>query len=182
MTPWYIATETFGPTRGDAWTDYIAWSGLTQLEELVTLDSMLCPSALPEIGDDHWPHVIVVGERGFGTPVFLDLSILLEAVAEVPDRRILRVAREPDADPEPDPAWPAFEFLGYDLVDYAGTASPLSNCGGFPDVFANDELSPLGLLTSRARAFAIRDDLRRLHPENPHADCRVWAISRLVER
>ncbi len=181
MTTGYIATETFGPSQGESWTDYIAWSGLTQLEELVSLDSMLCPSVLPEILDDHWSHIILVVERDYGKPLFLDLPTLLEAVGEIPDRRILRVAFEPAADPEPDPTGPAFEFLGYDLIDYAMTASPLSNCGGFPDVFANHELSPLGLLTSRARAFAIRDDLRRLHPEEPHADCHVWAISRLIE-
>ena len=40
---WYIATEQFGPSRGAAWHAYIAWSGLAQLTEVVTLDQVLCP-------------------------------------------------------------------------------------------------------------------------------------------
>jgi hypothetical protein len=70
-----------------------------------------------------------------------------------------------------------FEFLGYDLVD-VGDASALTNCGGFPEVFANRELSSKGLLTSHARAIEVQGRLRTMYPDEPHADCHVWAVLR----
>jgi hypothetical protein len=73
-----------------------------------------------------------------------------------------------------------FQFLGYDLVDVEDTASALTNCGGFPDVFANSELSRFGLLPELARAVEVQRLLRSLHPEEHHANCHVWAIFRAV--
>ncbi len=40
MIPWFIATEQFTPECGKRWDDYIRWSGLTQLEEVVSLDGI----------------------------------------------------------------------------------------------------------------------------------------------
>jgi hypothetical protein len=75
-----------------------------------------------------------------------------------------------------------FQFLGYDLVE-TGSAdtSALSNCGGYPDVFSNSELSELGLLTTFDRAREVQKTLRASHPEEPHANCDLWAIFRVVE-
>jgi hypothetical protein len=72
----------------------------------------------------------------------------------------------------------AFEFLGYDVVDVHGEVSALTNCGGFPDVFSNSELSRKGLLTSFSRAREVQAELRRRYPDEPHADCHLWAIFR----
>jgi len=82
---------------------------------------------------------------------------------------------QPDA-----PAFADFRFLGYDLVDRESSISALTNCGGFPDAFANSELSNAGLLTDLRRAVEVQRTLRALHPEERHADCHVWAIFRLV--
>jgi hypothetical protein len=71
-------------------------------------------------------------------------------------------------------------LLGYDLVDVEGGASALTNCGGYPDVFADRELSPKGLLTSHGRALQVQAELRTKHPGEHHADCHVWAISKAV--
>jgi hypothetical protein len=58
VQPWFIATEPFGPWSGDAWSSYVAWSGLSQLRELVSLDETLCPTALPDIAERYWPHIV----------------------------------------------------------------------------------------------------------------------------
>ena len=43
MTFWYTAKNIFSPINdGTSWEKYIEWSKLTQLEELVSLDTMLC--------------------------------------------------------------------------------------------------------------------------------------------
>jgi hypothetical protein len=74
-----------------------------------------------------------------------------------------------------------FRFLGYDLVDVQDTSSALTNCGGFPDVFANSELSSAGLLPEVERALEVQAKLRSVYPSERHADCHVWAIFRAIE-
>lgn len=179
MQPWYIATETFTPRRGEAWTKYIAWSGLTQLVEVVSLDSMLCPTLLPEIKKDYWTHIV---NEDYMLNFFVDLEFLLDEVADITERNLLCVFRNPPGEPSMPVGPVSFEFVGYDLVDVAGSASALTNCGGFPDVFDSSELSSKGLLRSHARALQVQADLRTRHPQEQHADCHVWAVLRAVAR
>src|SRR5262249_8959065 len=174
MQPWFIATECFTAQGGEAWEKYIAWSGLRHLDEVVSLDPMLCPTLLPEIKAEYWPYIV---NEDFMLTFFVDLEFLRKQLADIRERNLLCVYRNP---PRPAPPYKGFEFLGYDLVDVQGSASALTNCGGFPDVFANSELSSKGLLTSHDRAFQVQADLRAKHPEEHHADCHVWAISRVV--
>ena len=172
MTPWYIALKPFGPADGEAWTDYVAWSGLTQLEELVSLDG-LCERLLPDVEPDHWGHIV---EEDFTLDVFTDLAFLEAKIAGLGPRNLLAVYRNPPPDP-PAPS-DRFDFLGYDVVDAMGAVSALSNCGGFELAFSNAELNRFGLVDRRERAVEIQAALRRRYPGEHHADCHVWAIFR----
>jgi hypothetical protein len=181
MTPWFIATEPFTPDSGESWNKYVAWSGLTQLDEVVSLDGILCPTVLPEIHEDYWPHIV---QEDFMPHFFLDFDFLVRKVAAIPKKNVLCVFRNPERHPIAPPVasfeFPAatFEFLGYDLVDVAGDVSALTNCGGFPDVFANSDLSCYGLLPEFGRAAEVQKLLRARHPEERHANCHLWAIFR----
>lgn len=177
MLPWYIATEPFTSRDGDAWTRYIAWSSLTQLDEVVSLDPMLCPTLLPDIKKEYWPHIV---NEDFMLRFFIDLEFLLTQLPSVSERNLLCVYRNPARLPSPPPGPVEFEFVGYDLVDVEGSASALTNCGGFPDAFDNGELSSKGLLTSHARACEVQSELRVRHPEEHHANCHVWALFRAI--
>src|SRR5262249_15426600 len=107
-------------------------------------------------------------------------DFLLGLVSDVGERNFLCVFRNPSSQPAL-PAGPLnFELLGYDLVDIQASASALTNCGGFPEVFENSERSSKGLLASCTRALEVQSELRRKYPEEPHADCHVWAILRSV--
>ena len=174
MQPWFIATQRLTSRDGVAWEKYVAWSGLKHLDEVVSLDPMLCPTLLPDIKDEYWPHIV---NEDFMLNFFVDLEFLLNRISGVRERNLLCVYRNPESPP---PLYKNFEFLGYDLVDVHGSASALTNCGGFPDVFGNSELSSKGLLTSHGRAFQVQADLRAKHPEEHHANCHAWAISRAV--
>jgi hypothetical protein len=177
MQHWFIATERFSPADGDRWSKYIAWSALHQLDEVVSLDPILCPSLLPTIKPDYWPHIV---NEDFMLSFFVDLEFMLGQIGEG-ERNLLCVYRNPPSVP-PRPGGPLdFEFLGYDLVDVHAGASALTNCGGFPDVFDNRELSFKGLLTSHARASEVQSELRAKHPGEHHANCHRWAIFRAVE-
>jgi hypothetical protein len=175
MQPWYIATETFTPRNGESWTKYVSWSGLTQLDEVVSLDPMLCPTLLPEIKPEYWPHIV---NEDFMLAFFVDLEFLLDQIAGIEERNLLCVYRNPPSGLALPAGAMNFEFMGYDLVDVQASASALTNCGGFQDVFDNGELSSKGLLVSHARAFQVQSALRARHPEEHHANCHVWAIFR----
>jgi hypothetical protein len=178
MGPWFIATERFGPQNKEAWAKFIAWSTLNQLEEVVSLDSLLNPTVLKEMKDKYWSRV-PDESRMFG--LFNDLAFLRKEISGIENTNLLCVYLNPAEPPQPPQKPLQFELLGYDLVEVEGSSSALTNCGGFPDVFANNELSPKGLLTSLRRAQEVQAQLRALHPEEHHADCDVWAIARAVE-
>jgi hypothetical protein len=58
---------------------------------------------------------------------------------------------------------------------FAGTTfSAPTNCGGFPDVFANPELSPAGLLPDSAQAVEVQlplDPSRREESRRSRQEC-----------
>jgi hypothetical protein len=173
MKPWFIATEPFGPNDGKKWRKYIAWSGLTQLVELLSLDPSLCQPILGDVKEEYWPYIV---NEDFMLAFFLDANFLRQQVANIPHKNLLCVFRNPSEPPIPPDG--IFEFAGYDLVDVQHSASALTNCGGFPDVFSNSELSTIGLLPDFNRAIEVQKLLLEKHPEEPHAQCYVWAIFR----
>jgi hypothetical protein len=179
MSPWFIATQTFNSQSGETWARYIAWSRLTQLSEVVSLDPMLCPPVLADIEDEYWPQIV---NEDYLLHFFVDLEYLLRQLPGSKDCNLLCVHRNPTSPPSLREQALRFEFLGYDLVDMEGGASALTNCGGFPDVFDGSELSQHGLLTSLDRALEVQSELRKKHTNEPHANCNVWAISRAVGR
>ncbi|MBW9065696.1 hypothetical protein JNB71_20535 [Rhizobium herbae] len=175
-TALYIAVERFDPSKGSQWRDYIVWSGLTQLDEVVSLDGMLCPVILKETKASYWNHI--VNEDGM-LNFFTDLDFLKQQLGSQANLNILAVLRNPSEEAVLQGLGDRFRFLGYDLLDQDQGVSALTNCGGFPDVFANAELSTKGLLQSHGRAREVQCGLKERYPQEYHADCNIWAIFRL---
>lgn len=172
--PWFIAVERFGRANGAAWARYVEWSKLDQVEDLVSLDNMLCPSVLKDIRDNRWAHIV---NEDFHLHFFTDLEFLRRELAaeNAEGARLLCVFRNPDKRPSLSAELSSFSFLGFDLIEAESGISALSNCGGWPEL-DNRELSKWGLLTDHARALDLQVILRRNHPEEPHANCDLWAI------
>src|SRR5947209_14584085 len=100
MIPGFIATQPFTPEDGDRWLDYLRWSGLMQLQEVVSLDGMLCPTLLPEIKDEYWPYIV---QEDFMLNYFLDFDYLIAQVAVIEKKNILCVFRNPVGRPQAPP-------------------------------------------------------------------------------
>jgi hypothetical protein len=148
-------------------------SRLTQLREVVTLDAILCPPIVDEILPQDWPHIV---NEDFMLTYFTDLDYLLRRIGTERDRNLLCLYRNPEAHPSPSDS--RFGFEGYDVVDVQGGISALTNCGGFPLAFVNEELNSVGLLPTRERATQVRTALLTNYPVEPHAHCDAWAIFR----
>lgn len=173
--PYFIAVEKFGPDSGQAWSEYIAWSGLTHLSEVVSLDILLCAPVIDELTAEDWNYNV---QEDYLTEYFRDLDYLLRRVNTVDRINILAVLLNPVADARHQWTDERFEFLGHDLIERTTGVSALTNCGGFDQAFANEDLSPVGLLAAYDDACQVQKLLKTHYPDDPHADCDLWAIWR----
>jgi hypothetical protein len=171
----FIAVEPFDPSDGERWQNYFQWANISSLNEVISLDSMLCPHIIKQIQDEDWAHIV---NADFRLDYFLDLEYLLKKVAQSPRKHILGVYRNPEAHIKRPPA-ESFHFVGYDLIEETTQVSALTNCGGFPDSFSNEELNKFGLIDNFDRAAEIQRNLKEKNPDEPHADCELYAIWKL---
>ena len=158
VPPFFIATERFDTAGGEKWEKYCEWAKIPGLTEVVSLDCMLCS----HIVTDH------------------HLDYVKQKTQDVCRKNILGVYRNPETHIAAPPA-KDFRFVGHDLIEELTQISALTNCGGFPDVFQNGELNSFGLIEAFDRACEIKRQLLERHPEEPHADCELYAVWRLEQ-
>ena len=174
----YRVVERFSPSAKESWPKYIEWSGLTQLVEVVGLDCSLCPSVFGEFISTDWDHLVFGKQLG---DCFDNCEYLLNRVAVQFDssrHQVLAVAREVSENDLERSELSGFRFMGFELVEEATSISALTNCGGFKGAFEKSDVSNVGLVASASRAYAIREALATLYPEEHHAQCAVWALWR----
>ncbi|WP_160716347.1 hypothetical protein [Chitinophaga solisilvae] len=159
------------------WEKYIAWSRLPQLTELVSLDTGLNEVLVEpdRENEDDWKHFTFSGPRD--TELFTTLEFVLKRTAKETDFNLLMTVINPEEDCAGIQA-DAYDFLGYELIDYYYCTSALSNCGGFDETFLPAELNRYGLIDDYQRAYEIRKNLLVNNPEEDHADTDVIAIWR----
>ncbi|BDI33943.1 hypothetical protein CCAX7_59940 [Capsulimonas corticalis] len=174
MTIGFTAVERFG--RGHAgWEGYEVFSGFHQVDELVTLDSPLCPNVLKSLIDEDWNHNLKYDGMPF---CFHSLDYLLSRITLTSNCQVLAVMKNPIA--QPNFHDPRFDFIGYDLVEEYVNISAITNCGGFDNAFRADELSIHGLIPTFDDAIRIDALLRQNNPDEPHAFCDMFAVWRMV--
>ena len=176
MPPVFVANRKFDAAAGARWARYLDWSGLHQLQEVVSLDTVLCPTVPEQLKAEDWEHNV---QADYQISYFRSLEYLRKRVAGEPGLNVLAVLQNPSPADVESVQLPGFRFLGFDLLDIHGDISALSNCGGFEDVFAGSELSEHGLLPELPRAYEVRLGLSTAYPDESHARCDVWAIWRL---
>jgi hypothetical protein len=176
--PLFIATARFDPSDGKSWLNYFQWVRIPALTEVVSLDCSLCERLVADFADEDWQHII---NEDFRLHYFYHLDYLLSRVHGKKRRNILGLYRNPETHITKAPAAGNFSFIGYDLIEEQTQISALTNCGGFPDVFSNEELNSQGLLPLFERAAEVKVKLVEKHPEESHARCELYAIWRLNE-
>jgi hypothetical protein len=174
----FIATERFDPSDGEKWRKDFQWAKIPALKEVVSLDACLCRHLVNELLDEDWKHIVC---EDFHLNYFKDLDYLLQRVQNEKRRNLLGVYRNPDKHIPITPSNRNFNFVGYDLIEEATQISALTNCGGFPEAFSNEELNSYGLISEFERASEVRRLLIEKYPEEAHADCEMYAIWRLSE-
>lgn len=173
---WFIAVEKFDPSD-EGWKKFVEWSGLVQLSEVIGLDSLLCPGVIKEASKEDWDHMVAGAFGGF---YFRDRAYLADRTKSINNKHLLAVVLEPDSDEQPRKIQGG-HFLGYDLIDSVSGVSALTNCGGSPESFDNQELNEYGLISEYPRAKQIQTALLINNPDEPHADTEFWAIWKLED-
>jgi hypothetical protein len=176
MTIAYTAIETFDPSDGETWTNYVNWSGLDHLKELITLDGLLCPSLIDDLTEEDGRYIVHT-ELIYG--MFYDLRYLLGRIQTDRKHQVIATMREPAACDICRFTDERFEFKGYDLIEDETCISALTNCGGFDLAFSRADISDCGLVAEYERACQIKEALVKHYPEEPHAHCALWAIWRM---
>jgi hypothetical protein len=177
-TPLFIATERFDPSDGDKWSKYINWAKIPALAEIVSLDAMLCPRLIDRPEDEDWDHIVC---EDFRLDYYYHLDCLLRRVEVARRRNVLGLYRNPEAHISSAPGTGDFRFCGYDLIEEQTQISALTNCGGFPAAFRNEELNSFGLIDGFGRAHEVRRLLAERYPDEAHARCEMYALWRLTE-
>ena len=178
---WYTARDIYnkGYSEGEilSWNNYIQWSKLYHLDELVSLDSMLNPVIVDSDFNnlDDWNSMII--ENSIDTGFFSTLEFVLQKTKSVKRFNLLAVTKNPAIDCK-EYRIKDFDFLGYDLLDLDYEISALSNCGGFDETFLPNELNNLGLISNYEKAFDIKDRLCKNNPQEHHAFTNVIGIWR----
>jgi hypothetical protein len=165
----FIAVETFFPPQ-----NYVAWSKLFQIEQIVSIDCLLCPR-ITEYTDKEDSYYIWLGDYWF----YKDLNWLLSKVDKKMDKQVLALIWEPEIDCKAYFNDARFNFYGYDLLEDQTSISALTNCGGFDKAFLPTEISKFGLIEEFDKAKEIQTKLRENYPYEEHANCSVWAIWRM---
>ena len=174
----FTASRRFDPSVGKEWLDYIAWSGLDHLKEVVSLDEILCPGIIRDLIDGDWQYNV---QENFQTHRFHDLAYLMGRTAGEERRQILAVVKNPTPSECNQLVDRRFVFRGFDLIEVGGGISALLNCGGFDKAFLSSDLSDCGLVTEHLMATEIQRRLREEYPDEHHAECDSWAIWQMKE-
>ena len=173
MPVMYSAVRRFDPACGDSWRDFLNWSGLSQIREVVSLNSILCPTICEELTDEDWKHNV---QEDHKLHLFQDLEYLLDRVGRSGRVNILALMQNPPDDELRSFDDSRFAFRGFDLMDLQLGNCALVNCGGFPNPFSPDDLSECGLLTDHAKALLVQRLLRAEYSDCFDANSDVWAI------
>jgi hypothetical protein len=158
-----------------SWLNYVKWSRLTHVKEIVSLDGVLNdlvfqPNYEKEIDE-------IAFNKHLFLPFFKRIEYVKEKASSLEYYNLLAVIKEPSQEKqvklEKD-----FDFIGYDLIEKEGDISALTNCGGFDETFDTQEQNEYGLISDYERAKEIQRELRKNNPQELHADCFLYEIWR----
>lgn len=177
MTLWYSARHIFN-NNCVGWKTFIDFSGLYQAEEIVSLDCSLNEPVfqLDTSIQEEWQFGVTT-ENEFFAECYTSLEYVIKRASNIEEYNLLALCFQPNVSCN-NIAIDNFIFIGYDLLDKSHGNSALTNCGGWPVVFANSELNKFGLIDNFDRSKVIQTELLVADPNEFHADTNIWAIWR----
>lgn len=163
--------------NGTYCTNYIKWSKLSHLTELVSLDELLNEVLVEPDYNNSEDLKYIHFENGPQTSYFTTQSFVIRRMKEDSRFNLLALVIEPAQDCKAVDL-KHYEFMGYDLIDQYFNISALVNCRDFDETFQPGDLNEKGLIDDYAKAYEIKKQLLENNPGEDHADTNVIAIWR----
>lgn len=159
-----------------SWQNYLEWSKLYHLKELVSLDGILNDLCFTPDFDSESEWENIVTDQNLVTVFFNSIDYIMNKVKDLKYFNLLAVIKEPKS--ENANLNLEFDFIGYDLVEKDGDISALTNCGGFDETFSPQELNQYGLISEYTKAKKVQIELIKNNPEEHQADCYLYEVWR----
>lgn len=178
MSNWlFTARQRFTPDSRDDWIGYLEWIGFPTVQEVVTLDHLLCPDLIDELQAADWDHNV---HEDYRTMLFKDSDYLRQRCHWRPGHdQLIAMIESPETEELPPPG---FTQCGFDIVDAYNDISVLTNCGPFPKIIDSELVNSLGLLPTLSVALSVAEELRNEFSADSHCcDCAVWQIARDID-
>ena len=167
----YTVSEVLDPSCGEHWEAFMAESGLLHLQEVVSLDTRLCPGVLHLEKHIAYRYVILCDS--------LEYLLSTQKGKRVKNTcQLLAAIREPQEADLDKVKNKSFVFKGFDLLEDFSGVSRLLNGNAFTRAFAPSDVNEFGLVSECADAYRIQKSLWAHYGGDPHANCAVWAIWR----
>ena len=144
------------------------------LEEIVCLDSELCPSVIETLREEDWEHKVY---EYLAHDFFNDLPYLIARTALHSDIQFLAVIPDPTPFDVDAFANPEFEFLGFELIDVDTRVDPILNCSSFEGLTPKN-LTKFGLISNYQQAKNLQNEIMEKFPEHVHSETKIFAIWR----
>lgn len=180
MKFWYTVLSTYDKNTdkgGMSWDNYVAWSKLTHLKELVSLDRILNENLVEVEYDKKDDLNNIVSDGQIQTGFFTTPEYVLKKSKQKKHFNLLSVVVKPHQECK-NIAVEGFEFAGYDLLDRDYSNSALTNCGAFDEIILPSDLNELGLISCHEKATKINKQLLESNPGEHYADTNIIAVWR----
>lgn len=176
MKIWFTSRNIYDREYNiSSWENYIKWSRLEQLEELVSLDGSLNDLTFEPDFENEIEEIVL--EETKVTQFYKSIQYVEAKSKDLDYYNLLAVVQNPLSNKQSQ-LERDFEFIGYDLIEINGDISALVNCGGFDETFLPKEQNKFGLISDYSRAKEVEEVLRINNPNEHHADCYLYEIWR----
>lgn len=165
----FKVVKPFGPSFGDAWTSYIAWTHQKTMQRFDSVDGILREDCFEPEAREDWENCVNEHFK-------LNLITNLEFARKVQEKNLGSEIIGVDIEIE-DGYSKKDGLLGYDIIDEHCHVSLITNWGNDANNFGEAKFKGNGLIGELGEALTLRDRLRTAHVEDSHASgCHVWAV------
>ncbi len=172
----FTIIEKFNSSAGKIWEEFQFENGMEHLEEVISLDSMLCPSMenynSNKVTADVFLHLQI------DSLLYEDLTLDFEPFLKNLNHSYNLIALEFNSHKHPSTDIKHFIFKGYDLIDTKTRIIVLVNCGRLDKAFSATEINEYGLITDFEQAKIIQREILREYPNLSHNQTTLIAIWR----
>jgi len=173
----YSAIHQLNKSEGSYFFNYLKNIGLSEIDEVITLDSMHCPKAF-EIDDEGWDYTL---NEDYMLGLYTNLAYVKARAKDLINILIIGIVKEPDCQLSGKDHFTGAEFIGYDLMDIHMDVSILTNTTGFEQIINFKDLNKFFLIGSFEKVTEIKQRIETEIQDHPHTRGYIFEIWKIAQ-